>query len=161
MAHLLAASDGTGFGVAVGFGLVYWVVVALPFMGIFAKAGRPGWAAFVPVYNVLVLLKVVGRPWWWLLLLLVPVVDLVVLVVVLYGLAKRFGHGVPFTLGLILLSWIFLLVLWLGSSRYEEADAVALVADHPAYQERTALSEETRQALLADLEGRTQPLQLG
>ena len=38
---------------------------------------------------------------------------------------------------------------------------VALVADHPAYQERTALSEETRQALLADLEGRTQPLQLG
>ena len=40
--------------------------------GIFKKAGRPGWLSIIPVYNIVVLLQVVGKPWWWLLLFLIP-----------------------------------------------------------------------------------------
>ena len=103
-----------------------WIVVAiagyligaLPLMGVFLKAGEPGIAAFIPIWNALVLLKIVGRPWWWLILYIIPIVGLIVAIVVLYDLAKSFGHGVGFTIGLVLLSWIFLLILWLGRSRY-------------------------------------------
>jgi hypothetical protein len=95
-----------------------YLIWALPLMGVFQKADEPGIAAFIPIWNLLVLLKIVGRPWWWLILYIIPIVGLIVAIVVLYDLAKSFGHGVGFTIGLVLLSWIFLLILWLGGSRY-------------------------------------------
>ena len=45
--------------------------------GIFTKAGKPGWASVVPVYNQIVLLEMVGRPIWWLFLLFLPFVNIV------------------------------------------------------------------------------------
>jgi hypothetical protein len=110
--------------------IVGYLIGALPLMGVFQKADEPGIAAFIPIWNLLVLLKIVGRPWWWLILYIIPIVGLIVAIVVFYDLAKSFGHGVGFTIGLVLLSWIFLLILWLGGSRYlgprgEPAGAVA------------------------------------
>lgn len=98
--------------------IVGYLIAVLPLMGVFRKADEPGIAAFIPIWNLLVLLKIVGRPWWWLILYIIPVVGFVIAIVVLYDLATSFGHGVGFTIGLVLLSWIFLLILWLGSSRY-------------------------------------------
>ena len=98
--------------------IVAYVVYVLPLFGVFRKAREPGWAAFIPIWNLLVLLKIVGRPWWWILLFIIPVVDIVVAIVVWYDLSKSFGRGVAFTVGLVFLSWIFLLILWLGSSQY-------------------------------------------
>jgi Family of unknown function (DUF5684) len=95
-----------------------YLIWALPLMGVFLKAGEPGIAAFIPIWNLLVLLKIVGRPWWWLILYIIPIVGIIIAIVVLYDLAKSFGHGVGFTIGLVLLDWIFLLILWLGGSRY-------------------------------------------
>ena len=40
----------------------------------FSKAGQPGWASIVPVYNLVVLLQIAGRPVWWLLLFFIPFV---------------------------------------------------------------------------------------
>ncbi len=99
-------------------GLVGYLIAMLPVMGIFAKAGESRVAAYVPIWNTLTILKIVGRPWWWLLLLLIPFVDIVVAIIIAHDLSKAFGHGVGFTLGLIFLSWIFALILWLGGSRY-------------------------------------------
>jgi hypothetical protein len=45
---------------------------------IFAKANKPGWAAIIPIYNMIVLLEVVGRPFWWILLKLIPCVNIVI-----------------------------------------------------------------------------------
>ena len=98
--------------------IVGYLIAVLPLMGVFLKAGEPGIAAFIPIWNLLVLLKIVGRPWWWLILYIIPVVGIIIAIVVLYDLAKSFGHGVGFTIGLVLLSWIFLLILWLGGSQY-------------------------------------------
>ena len=110
-----SSSSNAWIWIAAIAGYLIW---ALPLMGVFLKAGEPGIAAFVPIWNLLVLLKIVGRPWWWLILYIIPVVGFIVAIVVLYDLAKSFGHGVGFTIGLVLLSWIFLLILWLGGSRY-------------------------------------------
>jgi len=82
------------------------------------KAGRPAWAAFIPIYSTIVLLEVVGRPVWWIILFFVPIVNIVILIIVLNDLSKSFGHGTAFTLGLIFLSWIFLMILAFGSSTY-------------------------------------------
>jgi ABC-type sulfate transport system permease subunit len=85
---------------------------------IFVKAGKPGWAAIVPIYNIIVELEIVGKPWFWLLLMLVPVVNVVLGVIVIFRLAKVFGHGTGFGFGLLFLSFIFLPILAFDSSSY-------------------------------------------
>ena len=119
---LQQGSDNAGgiFGGLCGgiFGIAFAILVIAAYWKIFVKAGQPGWAAIIPIYNILVLLRVVGRPWWWLLLMLVPFLNLVILIIVLYDLSKSFGHGLGFTLGLIFLNVIFFLILGFGGSQY-------------------------------------------
>jgi hypothetical protein len=85
---------------------------------LFTKAGKPGWAAIVPIYNIIVLLEIVGRPAWWFLLYFIPLVNIVVLIMVMLDLAKSFGKDTGFAVGLILLSIIFLPILAFGDARY-------------------------------------------
>jgi hypothetical protein len=85
---------------------------------VFTKAGKPGWACIIPIYNVIVLLEIVGKPWWWLLLMLIPVVNIVIAVMVYHNLSLSFGQGVGFTIGLLLLSFVFLPILAFGEMEY-------------------------------------------
>ena len=112
----VTASAASGVSSLVGLGLGVLVLVA--YWRVFTKAGEAGWKAIIPIYNIIILLKIVGRPWWWLLLLCIPLVNLIVLVIVSNDLSKSFGHGMGFTLGLIFLSFIFYLILAFGSSQY-------------------------------------------
>src|SRR5438552_18445193 len=70
---------------------------------IFTKAGQPGWACIIPIYNLYVWCKIVGRPWWWILLMLIPFVNFIILIILIIDLAKRLGTGVGFAIGLLLL----------------------------------------------------------
>ena len=110
---------GMSGGVGGLIGLVVLVIAIAAYWRIFTKAGEAGWKAIIPIYNTIVLLKIVGRPWWWLLLMLIPIVNIVVFIVVMNDLSKSFGHGMGFTLGLIFLSFIFYLILAFGSSQYQ------------------------------------------
>ena len=96
------------------------VIGGLLLMGIFRKAGKPTWAAFVPLYNAIVMLDIVGRPVWWFILLLIPFVDLIVGIVLCIDLAKSFGKDTLYGIGLIipLLNLILLLMLSYGSATY-------------------------------------------
>lgn len=85
---------------------------------IFEKAGKPGWAAIIPIYNILVQLEIIGRPWWWLLLLFVPVANVVIGIMLLFDLAKVFGKGTGFGFGLLFLAPIFIPILAFGSATY-------------------------------------------
>ena len=85
---------------------------------IFEKAGEPGWAAIVPIYNGLVALKIAGKPMWWILLLLIPVVGIVFGFIVIVSIAKRFGKGAGFALGMIFLFPIFYPLLAWGEAQY-------------------------------------------
>jgi len=100
------------------FMLVVIVIAIVALWRIFTKAGEAGWKAIIPIYNTIILLKIVGRPWWWILLFLIPLVNIVVMIIVYNDLSKSFGHGVGFTVGLIFLNIIFFLILAFDSSRY-------------------------------------------
>ena len=88
------------------------------FWKVFSKAGQPGWACLIPIYNAYIMLKVAGKPGWWLLLFLIPLVNLVIAIIVAIEIAKAFGHGAGFGLGLAFLGFIFYPILGFGSSSY-------------------------------------------
>ncbi len=101
--------------------VVYLAVVVLMLASmwkIFTKAGKPGWAAIVPIYNIIVLLEVVGRPIWWFVLMLIPFVNIVVWIIVLHDLSKVFGKGVGMTLLNIFLPFIGYPMLAWGAVTY-------------------------------------------
>ena len=99
--------------------LVLIVLMIAGLWKVFDKAGQPGWAAIVPIYNIYILLKIVGRPGWWLLLCLIPIVGLIIFIIIYYELAKVFGHGAGFFLDIFFLPFIFLPILGFGDSRYQ------------------------------------------
>ena len=119
-------SDSSGLGVlsvlfAGGFFIflmVVMVVMIASLWKVFAKAGQPGWAAIFPIYNAIVLLQIIGRPLWWIVLLMIPLVNVVVGILVCIDLAKCFGKGTGFALGLAFLGVIFYPILGFGSARY-------------------------------------------
>ena len=107
-----------GGGAMIVVQLALMVLMIASMWRIFAKAGKPGWAAIVPIYNVIVLLQVVNRPVWWIVLLLIPIVNLVICIMVYNDLAKAFGKGIGWTIGLLLLPFIFMPLLAFGSEAY-------------------------------------------
>lgn len=103
------------------FPLAMLAFLILAFAGVwktFAKAGKPGWAALVPIYNVIVMLQIAGRPLWWFLLLFVPVVNFIIMLIVVIDIARNFGKGTGFGLGLFLFAPIFYPVLGFGDAEY-------------------------------------------
>jgi hypothetical protein len=88
---------------------------------VFEKAGQPGWAAIVPIYNLVVLFQIAGKPVWWIVFLFIPCVNIVGFVFVIIAemeLAKRFGKDPVYGLGLAFLGFIFWPMLGFGSARY-------------------------------------------
>ncbi len=107
-------------------GGVAWVLISI-FLGllpliamwrVFEKAGQPGWAILVPIYNIIVILKTAGKPGWWFFLFLIPIVNVIFLVLTFHGISVRFGHGAGFTVGMLFLPFIFLLILAFSNQVY-------------------------------------------
>ena len=92
---------------------------------VFSKAGQPGWAAIIPIYNIYVICKVAGRPGWWLLLMLIPFVNFIILIILSIDIAKSFGKGAGFGLGMAFLGFIFWPILGFGSAQYRGGAAGA------------------------------------
>jgi len=105
--------------------LIGYALAVIPIWAIFVKAGEPGWQALIPIWNTIVLLKIVGKPAWWIVLFLIPIVNIVFLVLTMHALSLSFGHGAGFTVGLIFLSLIFYYILAFDSSRYQGAAGYA------------------------------------
>lgn len=124
----LDTATGAAAGAVLLLTLIYLAVVVLVIASmwkVFTKAGKPGWAAIVPIYNTIVLLEIVGKPTWWIILLLIPFVNIIVLLIVINELSKSFGRGVGTTLGLIFLGFIFWPILAFGSAQYQGSGAAA------------------------------------
>lgn len=100
----------------------------------FEKAGQPGWACIIPIYNMYILLKIGGKPTWWLLLFLIPIVNIVIAIWTMNMISKSFGKDEGFTVGLVLLGLIFWPILGFGDAVYRGpfGDPVA----YQAYQDR-------------------------
>ncbi len=124
-ALMLASTDGGLVAILV---LVYIAIIVFEIAAlwkVFVKAGHPGWAAIIPIYNIYVLLKVIGRPGWWLLLFLIAlipfvgwIVVFVISIIIAIDLAKSFAKSTAFAVGLIFLNFIFIPILGFGDSVY-------------------------------------------
>ncbi len=90
---------------------------------VFSKAGQPGWAALVPIYNLFVMLKVAGKPGWWLVLMLIPLVNIIILILTTVGVANSFGKGGGYAAGMIFLPFIFYPMLAFGDAQYQGSPA--------------------------------------
>ncbi len=105
-------------GVVLVIYLAVFVLIIAGMWKIFTKAGKPGWAAIIPIYNLVVLLEVTGKPVWWIILFLIPIVNFIMVIIVYHQLSLSFGQGVGTTIGLIFLPFIFIPVLGFGSAKY-------------------------------------------
>ena len=120
----LQGSNVGGIGVL----LVQLVILAIVVAGMwkaFEKADEPGWAAIIPIYNVYVMIKISGNEWWWLILLLIPLINIIAFAKISIDVAKAFGQGLGFGLGLFALSFIFWPLIGFGDYRYQGGSAAA------------------------------------
>jgi hypothetical protein len=117
----LESSVSVGGGMS-AVGIIIMLAIMVFFIAtmwkLFTKAGKPGWASLVPIYNLVVYLEIVGRPVWWIVLMILPIVSFIVLIVMTVDLAKSFGKGGGFAVGLIFLGFIFYPILAFGSAQY-------------------------------------------
>ena len=112
-----AARAGGGIGGIVG--LIIGIVIIVGFWKVYTKAGQPGWASIIPIYNAYILCKIVGKPGWWVILLFIPFVNFIIWIIIALDLAKSFGKSVGFAIGLILLSFVFIPILGFGDATYK------------------------------------------
>ncbi len=105
----------------IGLGVTIFVIAGV--WKTFAKAGQPGWAAIIPIYNIVVMLQITGRPIWWLALFFIPIVNWVVAIIIPIDIAKSFGKDVLFGLGLAFFGFIFYPILGFGSATYRGPSA--------------------------------------
>jgi hypothetical protein len=112
-----SASSGT---MMVVWGIYFLVIIiALASLWkLFVKAGKPGWASIVPIYNIVVELEIVGRPAWWVALMFVPFVNLIIAIIVLFDLAKAFGKGSGYAVFMLFLPFIAYPMLAFGDAKY-------------------------------------------
>jgi len=115
-------AGGNGAEAVASVMLLIWLAVALLMVvgmwKMFSKAGKPGWACLVPIYNGVVLLDIAGKPIWWIILFFIPFVNLIPCILMPVGIARNFGRGTGTALGLIFLGFIFYPILGFGSAVY-------------------------------------------
>lgn len=102
--------------------IIYLAIIVLEIAAlwkVFVKAGKPGWAAIVPIYNFIVLIEITGKPLWWVVLFFIPIVNYVFIIWTINLVSLSFGKDVGFTLGLIFLAPIFWPILGFGSAEYQ------------------------------------------
>lgn len=113
----------------VGFGIVeitlvlivlitFFFIPIISLWKIFEKAGEAGWQVIIPIYNLVILMKIVGKPWWWALLICIPYIGLIWPIWGTNLLVKRFGKTEAFTVGIIFLPYVFLPILAFGDAKY-------------------------------------------
>jgi FtsH-binding integral membrane protein len=85
---------------------------------IFEKAGHKGWKALIPFYNLYVIQKIIDKPWWWAILMFIPYLGIIWIIWSTNRISRIFGKGALFTLGLVLLPFIFYPILAFGDAQY-------------------------------------------
>lgn len=111
---------GSG-GPALIFMIFYLAVCLLMLVSIwkiFTKAGQPGWAVIIPIYNLFIMLQIAGKPGWWILLFLIPGVNLIVTILAYIAIAENFGKSAGFGIGLVFLGIFFFPLLAFSDAQY-------------------------------------------
>jgi hypothetical protein len=99
-------------------GILLLVLITAGMWYAYTKAGEKGYAIFIPIYNVIVMLKIAKKPMWWFFMLLIPIVNIAFFITILNGVSKSFGKTEGFTAGLIFFGGVFWAILGYGEAKY-------------------------------------------
>ena len=102
--------------------IIYLAIVVIVIAGMwktFEKAGQPGWGCIIPIYNIYLMTKIAAKPAWWVIMFFIPLVNIVFAIMLYNEIAKKFGQGIGFTIGLILLPFVFFPILGFGDYTYQ------------------------------------------
>ena len=109
------------------------VLLVIGMWKMFKKAGQPGWAAIVPIYNGYILLKIAGKPGWWLLGFLISPISIIVSIFVGIEVAKKFGKSEAFgAIACGLLGGIGYMILGYSSAQFKDGSGAMPAAPQPA-----------------------------
>ena len=101
--------------------IIYLAVIALMLVAmwkVFTKAGQPGWACIVPIYNLIVMLQIADKPIWWIILFFIPIANIIFQIMMNIAIAEKFGKGAGFGIGLSFLGIIFFPILAFSDAQY-------------------------------------------
>jgi hypothetical protein len=115
-----------GTGTPIAFLVIFLIIIA-GMWKTYVKAGQPGWASIIPIYNLIVLMKIINKPVWWVIFYFIPLINIIISFVMMYELAKSFGKGVGYMLGLIFLPFIFYPMLGFGKAEYTRSAGEPMV----------------------------------
>ena len=110
------------------FFIIYFGIIALMIISmwkVYEKANKPGWAAIVPVYNLIIMLEIAKKPTWWVAMYFVPFANIVFMIMTMNGVSKNFGKDEGFTVGMVLLGVVFWPILAFGSAQYVDNKVMA------------------------------------
>ena len=143
---------GTSYGVSTtsgltgalaAMGLFFWILsmalsilMIISLWKIFKKAGKPGWASIIPIYNIYIMCEIAEKEWWYVLLSCVPFANIYAMIVLYNGMAKRFGKSGGFVAGMILLPVIFFPMLAFGKD-------AAIVNNQPNTSNENNMADNT------------------
>ena len=143
---------GTSYGVSTtsgltgalaAMGLFFWILsMALSILmivslwKIFKKAGKPGWASIIPIYNIYIMCEIAEKEWWYVLLSFVPFANIDAMIVLYNGMAKRFGKSGGFVAGMILLPVVFFPMIAFGKD-------AAIVNNQPNTSNENNMTDNT------------------
>lgn len=121
----MAMSQSNGVAaviISLVFTAVYLLVILAMIAGqwkVFGKAGKPGWASIVPIYNIIVMFEISGlaMPWWY---ALIPFLNIYAMLMVSLAIAKKFGKTDAYGIGLFLAPFVFYPMLGFGSAVYNK-----------------------------------------
>ncbi len=137
----VAAAGTAMFSVFALFYLAFAVFLIISLWKLFVKAGKPGWAALIPIYNIVVMLEIVGRPVWWVLLIIfVPLLNVWLTIVMYLDLAKSFGKSLGFGIVSLFFPYVTIPILAFGKSQYQGPVADGLNTMAPAPERTTGFA---------------------
>ena len=98
--------------------LAFVILIFAAMWKVFEKAGQPGWAAIIPIYNLYIMTKIAGKPGWWVIMFFIPFVNIIFAIWLYNMISKSFGKDEGFTAGLVILGFIFWPILGFGGAKY-------------------------------------------
>jgi hypothetical protein len=90
--------------------VIYLAILIICIAGMwkaFEKAGQPGWACIIPIYNIYIMTKIGGKPGWWVICMLIPFLNVIFGIWLTNMVSKSFGKDEGFTAGMIFLPFVF------------------------------------------------------
>ena len=93
---------------------------------LYSSAGFKSFAAFIPIYNALVLMRIINRPWWWVILLFIPIVNIMMFPVIWIETCKNFGKKSWTSIFLVLITF----GLYIYSINFSKSIKKEIITNH-------------------------------